>query len=141
MNILLVEDNPADVRLMREALAESDVPANLDWVHSGEEAVAHLQYGVEAAKEFATDLVLLDLNLPGMTGHEVLSVIKSDPGLRHIPVVVLSSSASRHDVLSAYRAYVNAYVVKPDDFEQYLVVIGMIESYWRRTVTLPTRVT
>jgi two-component system, chemotaxis family, response regulator Rcp1 len=139
MNILLVEDNPADVRLVREALAEGDVPANLDWVHSGEEAVAHLRYGVAAAKRFATDLVLLDLNLPGMNGHEVLSVIKSDPELRHIPVIVLSSSASRHDVLSAYRSYVNAYVVKPDDFEQYLQLIGSIESYWRSTATLPTR--
>jgi chemotaxis family two-component system response regulator Rcp1 len=141
MNILLVEDNPADVRLVREALAEGEVPANLDWVHSGEEAVAHLRYGVAAAKESATDLVLLDLNLPGMNGHEVLSLIKSDPELRHIPVVVLSSSAARHDVLCAYRAHVNAYVVKPDDFEQYLSLVGTIETYWRRTVTLPTRAT
>ena len=140
MDILLVEDNPADVRLVREALAEGEVTADLHWAASGEAALGFLRRQGEHATQPTPDLVLLDLNLPGLNGHEVLTAIKDDPALRSIPVVVLTSSAARRDVLAAYAAHANAYVVKPDDFEQFLALVGTLRAYWLTTVLLPSRV-
>ena len=140
MHILLVEDNPADARLVREALAESDVGAELHWVSSGEEALSFLRHGEHHLNAPVPDLVLLDLNLPGLRGQEVLIEIKQDPALRRIPVVVLSSSSARRDVLDAYDAHANSYMVKPVDFDQFLVLVATIRGYWLSSVLLPTRV-
>ena len=140
MDILLVEDNPADVRLVREALAEGGVQAALHWAATGEAALDFLHRRGSHAGERTPDLVMLDLNLPGLHGHEVLAEIKRDPALLSIPVVVLTSSAARGDVLAAYGAHANAYVVKPDDYEQFLAMVGTIRSYWLSSVLLPSRV-
>ena len=140
MDIVLIEDNPADMRLVREALAENSTPAVLHWMPSGEEALSFLRHEKAHAGAPAPDLVLLDLNLPGLHGHEVLAAIKQDPLLRHIPVVVLTSSSARVDVLEAYQAHANAYVVKPADFEKFLALVGEIHGYWLRSVMLPSRV-
>lgn len=140
MDILLVEDNPADMRLVREALCEGCVPAQLHWVPTGEAALDFLRRQGEHAGRVTPDLVLLDLNLPGLHGQEVLAQIKGDAELRRIPVVVLTSSAARRDVRAAYDAHANSYLVKPDDFEQFLTLVGTIRSYWLNAVMLPSRV-
>lgn len=137
MNILLVEDNPADARLVREALAECKLPPRLQWVADGEKALEVLRLGLAAANEARTDLVLLDLNLPGLHGLEVLKEIKNDPALLHIPVVVLTSSEARQDVLAAYGAHVNSYVVKPNNFDEFLALVDTIHGYWADAVLLP----
>jgi two-component system, chemotaxis family, response regulator Rcp1 len=139
MNILLVEDNPADMRLVREALAEGAVRAQLHWVASGEAALAFLRRQGEFADKPTPDLVLLDLNLPGLHGHEVLREIKSDPALLSIPVLILTSSSARRDVIEAYGAHANAYLVKPDDYAHFLGVVDSIRSYWLTSVMLPSQ--
>lgn len=140
MNILLVEDNPADVRLVQEAVAEHSLDAILHWVSSGEDALEFVHQRGAYANSPQPDLVLLDLNLPGLHGHEVLTALKDDPATLHIPVVVLTSSTAQSDVLRAYQSHVNAYVVKPDDFEQFLALVSSIESYWLESVLLPSSV-
>lgn len=139
MDILLVEDNPADVRLIREALAEDGMAADLHWSASGESALEYLRASGSPANPGLPDLVLLDLNLPGLNGHEVLAEIKGDKRLRRIPVVVLTSSTARRDVLSAYDEHANAYVVKPDDYDEFLSLVGSLRSYWRDSVLLPSQ--
>ena len=129
MDILLVEDNPADMRLVSEALAEGEIPARLHWVQSGEAALGYLRRAVDDAGRPMPDLVLLDLNLPGLHGHEVLAEIKRDPALLRIPVLVLSSSSTRQDVLRAYGEHANAYMVKPEDFDQFLALVGSITVF------------
>lgn len=135
--ILLVEDNPADARLMNEALADVKAPATLCWVTSGEEALERLRSNDLASDERRPDLVLLDLNLPGLNGHEVLLHIKRDPALKRTPVLVLSSSARSEDVEDAYDGHANAYLVKPQNYEGYLILVASIKSHWLNTVLLP----
>lgn len=135
--ILLVEDNPADARLMDEALAEVKAPASLCWVASGEEAIGRLRCNDPASADRKPDLVLLDLNLPGLNGHEVLLQIKRDPALKRTPVLVLSSSARSEDVEAAYDGHANAYLVKPQTYEGYLILVASIKSHWLGTVLLP----
>lgn len=140
MNLLLIEDNPADMRLLHEALLEyAGQPVQLHWAPSGELGLVHLRQ-LQAAALPLPDLVLLDLNLPGLHGHEVLAEIKSDPALRHIPVLVLTSSAAPQDVRSAYDAHANAYLVKPEDFGRFVELVGSIRSHWLQAVMLPSRV-
>jgi len=139
MELLLIEDNPADVRLVREALDESGLAIRLHWAASGEEALGFLQRRGSFQDAPTPDLVLLDLNLPGLSGHEVLTRIKKDPALLTIPVVALTSSAALQDVLGAYRAHVNSYMLKPVDFVQFLGLVNSIRSYWLTSVLLPTR--
>ena len=141
MNILLVEDNPADMRLVREAMTECGAPAALHWVADGDAALDFLHRTGAHREAPVPDLVLLDLNLPGIGGKEVLAEIKRDPELRSIPVIVLTSSAARQDVLDTYRAHGNAYMVKPADFEDYLELVCRIQSYWLGAVLLPSRAT
>ena len=139
MEILLIEDNPADARLVQEALADGDVPARLRWLTSGEEALKYLrQTGQPASGQTPPDLVLLDLNLPGLNGHEVLTAIKTDPALLRVPVVVLSSSAKTTDVQAAYGQHANAYLVKPLDYTHFLALVGQIRSHWLHAVLLPS---
>ncbi len=141
MDLMLIEDNPADMRLVQEALTESQLPVVLHWMRSGEQALARLRHEGGDGDEGGSrpDLVLLDLNLPGLGGQEVLAAIKQDPALLSIPVVVLTSSSALADVLEAYRFHANAYMVKPDDFQAFLALVGQIHSYWFQTVLLPGR--
>ena len=133
IEILLVEDNPADVRLTQEALREGKVKNNLSVARDGEEALAFLRR--EGAPR--PDLILLDLNLPRRDGREVLKEIKDDPQLRMIPVVVLTTSAAEGDILKSYALHANCYITKPVDLEQFITVVKSIDDFWLTIVRLP----
>jgi chemotaxis family two-component system response regulator Rcp1 len=137
IEILLVEDNPGDVRLTREALREGKVRNHLHVVPDGVEAMAFLRKDGKWSEAPRPDLVLLDLNLPKKSGREVLSEIKTAPGLMRIPVVVLTTSKAEEDVLRAYEYHANCYITKPVDLEQFLTVIRSIEDFWFTIVRLP----
>lgn len=138
MEILLVEDNPGDVRLTCEALKEARVSNRLHTVDDGVKALDFLrQQGIYAAMP-RPDLVLLDLNLPKMAGLEVLREIKQDGRLKAIPVVVLTTSQSRDDIAGSYELHANCYVSKPVDLERFLSVIRSIEMFWLQTAKLPS---
>jgi len=137
IEILLVEDNAADVRLTREALKDAKVRNQLHVAADGVEAMAFLRREGRHAGAPRPDLVLLDLNLPKKDGREVLEEIKQDPGLQNIPVVILTTSQAEEDVLRSYQLRANAYVTKPVDLEQFLEVVRSIESFWLEIVRLP----
>ena len=137
IQILLVEDNPADIRLTREALKQCPVPCEVSVVEDGMEAVEFLQREGRFADAPRPDLVLLDLNLPRLSGREVLARIKADPGLRRIPVIVLTTSEAQEDVLGAYDLHANSYVPKPVDLDRFMAVMGVIQTYWLSVVRLP----
>jgi two-component system, chemotaxis family, response regulator Rcp1 len=137
VELLLVEDNPGDVELTREALDEARVHNRLSVVGDGVEALAFLRRQGAHAAAPRPDLVLLDLNLPRKDGREVLAEIKRDPELRRIPVVVLTTSEAEKDVLGAYDLYASAYIVKPVDLDQFLSVVRSIEGFWLSVVTFP----
>lgn len=138
IEILLVEDNPGDVRLTEEALKEGKVSNNLSVVGNGIEALAFLRQEGKYASSPRPDLMLLDLNLPLKSGHEVLRELKSDPAIRNIPVVVLSTSSADQDILSTYNLHANCYITKPVDLDQFMKVIQSIESFWLSIVELPS---
>lgn len=131
IEILLVEDNPGDVRLTQEALRDAKVHNRLRVAGDGVEAMALLR-----GPERLPDLVLLDLNLPKKGGSEVLAEIKEDERLKHIPVVILTTSQAERDILESYRLRANAYVTKPVDLEQFLRVVQSIEEFWLEIVKL-----
>lgn len=135
--ILLVEDNLGDARLVREALIEVGTDAALQHVPDGVEALSFLRREGAHLAAPRPDLILLDLNLPRLSGREVLAQIKSDAALRRIPVVVLTSSQSDDDILSVYELSANCYVPKPADLDHFLAVIRTIEHFWFRTARLP----
>ncbi len=135
VQILLVEDSSDDVLLTREALKRGRIANELHVAGDGETALEFLRS--ESLDSPRPDLVLLDLNLPGMDGREVLESIKSDPELRQIPVVVLTTSAEERDVIRAYDAHVNAYVTKPLDFHDFIDAVRSIEDFWLRLVRFP----
>jgi chemotaxis family two-component system response regulator Rcp1 len=137
VEILLVEDNPGDVRLTVEALRDSKVRNRIHVVDDGEKALAFLRCEGEYADARRPDLILLDLNLPRKDGREVLAEIKKDPTLQAIPVVILTSSAAEQDVVQAYNLHANCYITKPVDLEQFLRVIRSIEDFWLMVVMLP----
>jgi two-component system, chemotaxis family, response regulator Rcp1 len=139
IEILLVEDNPGDVRLTREALREGKIHNNLAVVEDGVEALRYLRGEGPYAGSPRPDVILLDLNLPRKDGREVLEEVKADPQLRTIPVVVLTSSDAERDVVRAYDLHANCYVTKPVDLEQFINVVKSIESFWFSIVKLPTR--
>jgi chemotaxis family two-component system response regulator Rcp1 len=136
IEILLVEDNPGDVRLTQEALRESKVLNNLAAAKDGVEALAMLRREGPYATQARPDLILLDLNLPRKDGREVLMEIKDDPDLRRIPVVVLTTSEAEGDVLRAYDLGANCYIVKPVDLDQFMNVVRTIEGFWLSIVKL-----
>jgi CheY-like chemotaxis protein len=138
IEILVVEDNPGDVRLVREALDHNKLANHVTYVADGEEAMAALRGEGAFAGRVRPDLVLLDLNLPRKDGREVLAEMKADPDLRRIPVVVLTSSESESDVLRSYELHANCYVVKPIVLEDFLTVVRQIRSFWFQIVTLPS---
>jgi len=137
VELLLVEDNPGDVRLTMEALKDGEVNHNLTVVKDGQEAIAILRRRGRYAKAACPDLILLDLNLPRKGGLEVLAEIKEDPGLKQIPVVVLTTSQAPQDVLRAYQLHANCYIAKPVDLNQFMSVVQAIKSFWLGVVMLP----
>lgn len=139
IEILLVEDNPGDVRLTVEGLKEGKVRNNLQVARDGVEALAYLRRQGEFVRAVRPDLILLDLNLPRKDGREVLADIKSDPDLKTIPVVVLTTSRAEQDVLRSYQLQANCYITKPVDLEQFINVVKSIEDFWLTIVTLPHR--
>jgi chemotaxis family two-component system response regulator Rcp1 len=132
IEILLVEDNPADVRLTQEALREGKVKNNLRVARDGEEALAYLR-----TTTVRPDLILLDLNLPRRDGREVLQEIKNDPKLKTIPVVVLTTSAAEIDIVRTYELHANCYITKPVDLDQFIKVVKSIDDFWLTIVKLP----
>jgi two-component system, chemotaxis family, response regulator Rcp1 len=137
VEILLVEDNPGDVRLTREALTEAKVRNNLYVATDGVQAIAFLRREGEFAGAVRPDLILLDLNLPRKDGREVLEEIKADPALRQIPVVILTSSQAEQDIVRAYDLHANCYISKPVDLDQFITVVKSIEDFWFAIVKLP----
>ena len=135
--ILLVEDNFGDVLLTREACENPATPIRLTVASDGEEALAVLRGELAGHEAYRPDLVLLDLNLPRMDGRELLAVIKADPKLHRIPVIVLTSSKAEIDILKSYDLKANSYIVKPVEFERLREVVASLESFWRRIATLP----
>jgi CheY-like chemotaxis protein len=138
IDILLVEDSPADVRLTREALKEAKILNTLHVVQDGMAALAFLRRQGQYADSPEPHLILLDLNLPKKDGREVLAEIKQDKNLRRIPVVILTTSRAEEDVVRSYNLHANAYVTKPVDLKQFLEVIRAIEAFWLAVVTLPS---
>jgi len=139
VEILLVEDDPGDVLMTREAFADYKLRNQLHVVDDGAEAMAFLRQEGQYSDRPRPDLVLLDLNLPRMDGREVLEAIKSDPELASIPVVVLTTSEAEDDVLRSYSLHANAYVTKPVDFERFIEVVRQIDDFFVTVVRLPTR--
>ena len=139
IDVLLVEDDPGDVLMTREALAENKVANRLAVVNDGVCAMAYLRKEGEFADAVTPDMVLLDLNLPRMDGREVLAAMKSDPVLRRIPVVVLTTSEAEEDVLRSYSLHANAYVTKPVDFQRFIDVVRQIDDFFVSVVRLPQR--
>ncbi|NJD61529.1 MAG: response regulator [Deltaproteobacteria bacterium] len=139
IEILLVEDNPGDVRLTEEALKEGKVINHLTVAWDGEEAMAILRREGKHAKAPRPDILFLDLNLPKKDGREVLEEIKKDPKLKIIPVVVLTTSQDEQDVLKSYKLHANCYITKPVDLTQFMNVVSTIEDFWFSIVVLPNK--
>jgi CheY-like chemotaxis protein len=137
IDILLVEDNPGDVRLTREALKEGKVLNTLQVVGDGIEALEFLRHTGPYAKSPHPDIILLDLNLPKKDGREVLADIKSDPNLRRIPVVILTTSKAEEDIIKSYDLHANCYITKPVDLDQFITVVKSVEEFWFTIVKLP----
>jgi len=137
VNILLVEDSPTDIDLTREGLEMGKLANNLTVIEDGEEALAFLRREGEHADAIRPDLVLLDLNLPGKDGREVLEEIKTDPELMSIPVVVLTSSKAEEDIAKTYKLHANCYISKPVNFSRFVEVVKGIEDFWFSIVKLP----
>jgi CheY-like chemotaxis protein len=139
VDVLLVEDDPGDVVITREALAEAKVLHNLYVVDNGEAALAFLRHEDPYTDMPRPDIIFLDLNLPRLDGREVLGVIKSDPELRRIPVVVLTTSSAEDDVLRSYDLHANAYVTKPVDLDAFLAAVRQVDDFFVTVARLPPR--
>jgi CheY-like chemotaxis protein len=137
VEILLVEDNVADVNLTEEALREAPAPYSLHVARDGEEAMAFLRREGPRADAPRPDIILLDLNMPRMGGREVLAEIKGDPNLRRIPVIILTTSGDAEDIRGAYDLHANSYLIKPVDLGQFFAVIAALEGFWLSAATLP----
>ena len=140
VEILLVEDSPSDTDLTIEALQAGDIPCNLSHVEDGVEAMEFLCRKNLYAGAPRPDLILLDLNLPRKDGREVLAELKSDPDLRTIPVVVLTTSKDDRDISRAYQLQANCYIAKPVDFAQFVGVLRAIEHFWLEVAALPIKI-
>ncbi len=138
VEIMLVEDNPGDVRLTKEAFKENKMLNNMSVVEDGLEAMAFLRRVGKYASVSRPDLILLDLNLPKKDGREVLAEIKEDPDLKCIPVVVLTTSKAEEDIIKSYNLHANCYVTKPVELEQFITVVKSIENFWLTIVKLPS---
>ena len=138
VNILLIEDNPGDVRLTQEAFKEGKVNTKLDIVMDGVEAIKYLRKQGSYADSSTPDLILLDLNLPKRDGREVLEEIKADSELKRIPIVILTTSNAEQDIIKSYNLHVNCYINKPVDFDKFFDIIQKIQDFWLKTAILPT---
>lgn len=139
LSILLVEDDPGDVMLIREALEEQEFGKLVADVNDGEAAMRYVKREGEYAEAARPDLVLLDLNLPRKNGAEVLAEIKNDPSLATIPVIVLTTSKAEEDVLRSYEMHANAYLTKPVDFDRFREIVHQIDDFFGSSVSLPPR--
>jgi len=139
IEVLLIEDSPSDAALTIEALQAGKIGNNLNRVADGVEAMAYLRQQGSFAKSPRPDLIMLDLNLPKKDGREVLRELKSDPSLKLIPVIVLTTSRSDKDVLQSYELSANCYITKPVDFQQFIDVVKSIEHFWLSVVMLPPK--
>lgn len=137
VKILIIEDNPGDIRLTREALKEGKMRNELEVAIDGEEAMAFLRKQGKYANVFRPDMILLDLNLPKKNGKEVLVEIKQDPQLRTIPVIILTSSQAEADIMQTYDNYANCYIVKPVEFNEFIKIVNNIREFWFMIVKLP----
>lgn len=137
IEILLVEDNPGDVRLTSEVFKEGKIRNKLHVVKDGEEALQFLKKEGKFAKAVHPDLILLDLNLPKKDGREVLDEIKNDPELKRIPVIILTTSTAEEDIVKTYNSNANCFVSKPVDLDEFMSVIKSIENFWLTIVKLP----
>jgi len=140
VNVLLIEDNPGDVRLTKEAFKEGNMSVNLSVVMDGVEATKYLTGDEKYADAVMPDLILLDLNLPKKDGREVLQEIKTNPKLLRIPVVILTTSNAEQDILHSYNLHANCYINKPVDFDKFFDVIQKIEEFWLSTAILATMI-
>lgn len=137
IDILLVEDNPAHIRLTREGFKDADIRNTLNVVTDGEEALSYLKKLDKYSGSKTPDLILLDLNLPKIDGRQVLVEIKSDDALKLIPVIILSTSDSPEDIFNTYANYANCYIMKPIDFDQFVTVARTVEEFWLKIIKLP----
>lgn len=140
IQILLVEDNEGDVFMIQEALESTSISIVLNVAKDGLEAITFLNEKLEKDKANLPDLILLDINLPKRNGHEVLQFIKYSEELRHLPVIILTTSSSPEDVLSAYHHYANGYITKPSGNGNLAEVVEQIEEYWIGLSQLPPKV-
>jgi chemotaxis family two-component system response regulator Rcp1 len=137
IHILLVDDNEGDILLTREALEEASIINKISIAYDGMEAINFLKKRPPFGNNPLPDLILLDINLPKMDGKEVLSIIKSDPDLKRIPVIMLTTSSSEKDILASYDNYANCYITKPVDLDRFIDVVRTIEDFWISIVKLP----
>jgi two-component system, chemotaxis family, response regulator Rcp1 len=138
VDILLVEDNPGDVRLTQEAFRESKLTIRLNVVMDGEDALNYLFRRPPYENATRPDMILLDLNIPKKDGREVLEEIKQDESLRYVPVIILTTSNAEQDIVKTYNLKVNAYINKPVDFDRFFDIVQKIETFWLMTATLPS---
>ncbi|MGB9980565.1 response regulator [Methanobacterium sp.] len=138
INILLVEDNPADARLIKEVFKDTKTKNRLYVVKDGVEAMAFLNQEFEYGDIPKPDVILLDLNLPRKDGREVLKELKEDNVLKRVPIVILTTSSAEEDIIKTYNNHANCYITKPVDFDQFLKVINSIEDFWLKVVKLPS---
>lgn len=139
MQILLVEDNPGDIRLTQEALKEGNIPNVLHVVKDGVEAMEFLRKKGKYSESPIPDIILLDLNLPRKDGREVLADIKTDDDLKMIPVIVLTTSDTDQDIIKSYKLHANCFITKPVDLELFIFIIRQIETFWFRVIKLPPK--
>lgn len=137
IHILLVDDNEGDILLTKEALEEAKIVNRISVAYDGVQALSFLKKEPPFTHEESPDLILLDINLPRMDGTELLSIIKRDPELRRIPVIMLTTSSSERDILISYDNHANCYITKPVDLERFMDVVRTIEDFWISIVKLP----
>lgn len=137
IHILLVEDNEGDILLTKEALADGKIYNLLSVVKDGKEALDFLEKKGKYSGEKTPDLVLLDVNLPKKSGHEVLRFIKQNENLKSIPVIMLTTSSSERDIAESYKNYANCYITKPVDADEFIKAVLSLENFWINIVQLP----
>ncbi len=137
IKILLIEDNEGDILLTQEALEECKIPTSLETVRDGSEAIHVLTTKVGQDPKNLPDIILLDINLPKKNGHEVLESVKNHPELKHIPVIMLTTSSSESDIRRAYQEHANCYIIKPLEISEFIMVTSKIEEFWLTIARLP----